>query len=557
MPEFTIITIGRFTMMTSYTDTEEFVPTVEEEPKKRVAGYRVLSVLVFLIAAGGLFLGAIPSLPYMLGGTSFLTGSLVAGGYELFKDVFSNLSVYFSGGAVAISLNVVQLAVYGFIAVATLISLVCMVVGLCSRKAAEKCAMVSAVLAYLAYFGAFAWALLVTDAAGSVMGYPLTAQLLDAATGITAGALFLVLAVTAIVRRKEAGVAHVCLHLFVVATVLAIVYPATFAADAPYALNLTNAFNAVALLTEGVTLLGTATVWLLAAIAFCLIASAVRMGGKKAWAFDVIMYIFLLAFVAFYAISAIFANTDRLAFFSKQLMPAILLIAAPVAALLGAIVAAIVAHKSAVKAAESVEEEEEEPVYEEPVEEAEAEPVVEEEPVEEAEPEPVAEEEPVFEPVLEEEPVAEPEPEVKPEPVPTPVPEAPMTEFERRMAELARGAQPEAPASAPEPQVQQPYFYPPRPSQPVRHQQLGYFEINTQYTYDPFINTLTPQEKNEFGDIFIACKHGDMRSYLPPYVIGGNNDEFFHRVFIYLGKFRKNISSELLEKLYSYIATIE
>ena len=78
----------------------------------------------------------------------------------------------------------------------------------------------------------------------------------------------------------------------------------------------------------------------------------------------------------------------------------------------------------------------------------------------------------------------------------------------------------------------------------------------SQYTYDPFINTLTPAEKNEFGDIFIANKYG-VHNYLPPYVIGGDNSEFFRKVFIFLGRFRKDISRNLLDKLYVYVSQLK
>ena len=73
-----------------------------------------------------------------------------------------------------------------------------------------------------------------------------------------------------------------------------------------------------------------------------------------------------------------------------------------------------------------------------------------------------------------------------------------------------------------------------------------------QYTYDPFINTLTPSEKNEFGDVFIANMYG-IHSYLPTYVIGGDNREFFQKVFIYLGRYRGYITQDLMEKIYAYV----
>ena len=51
----------------------------------------------------------------------------------------------------------------------------------------------------------------------------------------------------------------------------------------------------------------------------------------------------------------------------------------------------------------------------------------------------------------------------------------------------------------------------------------------------------------------IANRYGDL-NYLPAYVIGGDNREFFRKVFIYLGKFRNHISPELLGKLYDYVS---
>ena len=55
--------------------------------------------------------------------------------------------------------------------------------------------------------------------------------------------------------------------------------------------------------------------------------------------------------------------------------------------------------------------------------------------------------------------------------------------------------------------------------------------------------------------MFISNKYG-MQNYLPVYAIGGDNDEFFSKVFIYLGKFRNYISSELLEKLNVYVSAV-
>ncbi len=78
----------------------------------------------------------------------------------------------------------------------------------------------------------------------------------------------------------------------------------------------------------------------------------------------------------------------------------------------------------------------------------------------------------------------------------------------------------------------------------------------SKYAYDPFVYTLTASEMNEFGDLFIANKFG-LQAYLPPYNIGGDNRDFFNKVFIYLGRFRSNISDALLDKLYRYVCGMQ
>ncbi|MDE7296406.1 MAG: hypothetical protein K2N84_03995 [Clostridia bacterium] len=169
------------------------------------------------------------------------------------------------------------------------------------------------------------------------------------------------------------------------------------------------------------------------------------------------------------------------------------------------------------------------------------------------------------------------------EPEPAPKPE--LTEFERRMAALAKAndapkepEQQERPQQRPRPNPQQNGFRqganqrPNQQNNPFmrnRHnneqgnnpnvpafagnrQPNSYVFGGSQYTYDPFINTLTPMEKNEFGDVFIANLYG-IHSYLPTYIIGGDNTEFFQTIFIHLGRFRGNISRELMEKIYAYV----
>lgn len=70
---------------------------------------------------------------------------------------------------------------------------------------------------------------------------------------------------------------------------------------------------------------------------------------------------------------------------------------------------------------------------------------------------------------------------------------------------------------------------------------------------DAFLDTLTNEEKVEFVKVFIQKAKSELPKELPEYEIGGNNDDFFPVIFIYLGKFRKLLSRELLGKIYKQL----
>lgn len=70
-------------------------------------------------------------------------------------------------------------------------------------------------------------------------------------------------------------------------------------------------------------------------------------------------------------------------------------------------------------------------------------------------------------------------------------------------------------------------------------------------SFDPFIATLTEQERNQFTELFIM-RFGAAMPEIPEYVVGGNNNEFFRKVFIYLGQYRDRIPSALLSKMYQF-----
>ncbi len=69
--------------------------------------------------------------------------------------------------------------------------------------------------------------------------------------------------------------------------------------------------------------------------------------------------------------------------------------------------------------------------------------------------------------------------------------------------------------------------------------------------FDAFMFTLTEEEKVEFIDIYVLKSKFNMPE-IPAYVVGGDNKEFFNKVFIYLGQYREKIPAALLTKMYRF-----
>lgn len=70
-------------------------------------------------------------------------------------------------------------------------------------------------------------------------------------------------------------------------------------------------------------------------------------------------------------------------------------------------------------------------------------------------------------------------------------------------------------------------------------------------SFDPFIATLDTAERNAFTEIFILKFKGTMPE-LPDYEVGGDNKDFFRKIFIYLGQYRDRIPQPLLMKMYQF-----
>ena len=125
-----------------------------------------------------------------------------------------------------------------------------------------------------------------------------------------------------------------------------------------------------------------------------------------------------------------------------------------------------------------------------------------------------------------------------------------VSDFERKMIELARKTPTPAAPAAPTEEAEAPAEETeaaPAPAPILADLELepapAYVEMN-----DPFFDSLTSEQQDEFRSLFIAKAYGDFG--LPEYTVGGDNAEFFKKVFSALDKFRSRISPDLLDKIY-------
>ena len=83
---------------------------------------------------------------------------------------------------------------------------------------------------------------------------------------------------------------------------------------------------------------------------------------------------------------------------------------------------------------------------------------------------------------------------------------------------------------------------------PVETADYDYYNSRS---FDPFIASLSYEERNQFTELFILHYKGTLDA-LPEYEVGGNNKEFFQAIFINLGLYRDRIPDGLLEKIYKF-----
>ncbi len=574
--------------------------TENNSERAPAGGYRALAVITFLFAVGGLFLGLLSKLvDFFAHSTIFgaaggaLDGSLLGFLIHYVKTISeAGIGTYLKETFTSFDVSNITLLLSSVgVAIAAVLSLILMIASFCVGKTAKNCAMTSAVIAFLAYFGMF----ICNFYTGRLTSDTFEKSMFDIPTAIVSGVLLVCLWVAALARRKGLGLLNILLFVLTVLTGYAMCNTSSLFLQ----LGVLGGIDAI----KSNIFFGSATLAFFVVLAFNVIASSVRLNAQKAYVFDTVRF-GLLLITAVLAFISNGLETDW-ALFNTQLLSVILMLAAPLAAFLLSIVAAIViANKAnhneiasddllrayggipAQQPAAATAEAYTAPVGAETAQDIAKNVTVNVTPPAATEPQPPQNvtvnvspamygQQPMGMPFYPmpyyvapqpgmmpgaapaQQPAPAPEAEAPAAPAPAPAPEPakeePMTEFERSMAALAKGIEPEAPAApAPQPApAPAPVFTQPAAA-PVQQAMPSSVYDATQYTYDSFINGLTPQEKNEFGDLFIANKYGDL-SYLPAYVIGGDNREFFSKVFIYVGRYRGHISTSLLDKLYLYV----
>lgn len=519
----------------------------QEKPKSSAVGAKILSLIVLLLAVGGLFLGM---LGQFLGGFSSVTlghlevdtlsGSFMGNIIAMFKDLSANGLGAFSAAREYGGIYAAEYFLHYILLIAIAITLITTIVALCSSRSAKRCAYGAAYITFLAYGALSAccfyqnslW-ISVEVMNGGTFSF---LELFDLPALLISGAIAIILCLLAISKAKGNGFLHALLLLFSAGTAFVFFYPAMYLPIGE-GVSTNSGFLFWVATTGGEGLGLWMKIFVVATgilVALNLLLSALRISAKKAAWFDLVRYILqLISVIALTFIYLFNPLQEGLAFgdIAPNLFASIsfiILLAAPFAALAVAVILTVwsLNKKSAKPAKPTIAPEN---VYSETM-------------ITTGAPRPI---------------------------IVTSAPEAPapMSEFEKSMEALAKGITPQqtapmaaAPAPAPAAHAPQPTYraeYRPKAAQPAAQPaqpsgQSSSFE-SQQYTYDPFINSLTPLQKNEFGDLFIAGKYGKL-PYLPTYVIGGDNTEFFRKVFIYLGKYRNYVSADLLDKLCAYVA---
>ncbi len=552
-------------MNTEYLYSEPVIEVETERKQSKKGAYPFLAVFFFILAVGGILIGMLTSVWSAFqqfdtlnfgmafgegGNASVFAQSLLGQLCSVLADLFGNKEIVTSIYPNLIGLSgkiwfIVYLFLLFAISFSAILALVLMIIALAtkSRTLAKNSAMASGIILFLMYGGYF----LLTYAVGGVV---------DAPSALIGGLILFTLIITAIARRKGYGLLS---SLLLVLTVICIMMLNYSAAMLTRGSSLT-----VFQLYDADMFLGISMMILVVMLALNFLVSTLRICARRNYLFDAVRYcIQLIAVILTIIAFIVFSKDDKWAIFTAdgQTLATVILLVGSVAAFVTALLALLLSKKKEVTTQEIVVSDQ--PAYEPayvrmPVENYA--PIIQPVVMAQAPVQPVYQQ-PVYQPPVQQAPAPQPQPQKTETHVyvqQAERPEVPVTEFERKMQSLARGqssvydATP-IPVSQQRINAEDPYVKGRKAKKQQPNPSSTYVYEGSQYVYDPFIKTLTVQERNEFGDLFIANIYG-LRSYLPTYIIGGDNKMFFDRVFIYLGCYRNYISQELLEKIYLYVS---
>lgn len=572
---------------------------VPREKTKKYVGYRVFAVLFALLSIGGLFLGLIGKALPVLGHTdallllsghakvpAALSGSLlgaIIGFFANIVGIFQGLIAAFKPLDLNAALgSLFYIFLICFLCLGVLLNLIMAIVGAASGKAAKRCMHGNGILTLITYGGLSLYLFVCSAHEGAIVANT------DFPTLIVAGLALFILFITALAERKAGGLLNILFTFLSLGTLVLFFFP--YSNFGGFSIGVLGLGFDKSKLFPFIAVLLTAVLFLVNFYASCS-----RICAKRGYAGDAVRFCLQLVAVLLTLTSAMVGagkfplfggGTLNLLF---TILPLILIFLASVLAILAAIVSA---HNKKKKAEEQpAPAQGMQPPY----------PPYGYRPPMGGQPMPPNARRPIPPPAGANMPPraipqqaganangrpvppygqmggrpmgpaspippmgarpAGPMPPLRPTVPPNAMPPQgrQMTDFERRMAAIAKGEQPAANVPAQYPAAQQPQpQYKPAPGRqnpaavPASEKVENSVYNPSKYAYDPFVYTLTASEMNEFGDLFIANKYG-LQAYLPPYAIGGDNRDFFNKVFIYLGRFRSNISDALLNKLYRYV----
>ncbi len=513
----------------------------EVQPVQKVAPFRIVTLIAFIVALGGLFIGLIPGLTSVVMYSASMNVPGLSGSLALL--IYASIACWFPGATVLvdgttsaspISFYFALAFVYIF-TVCLLIALVAFIVCLCSRKAAKKCTSIVINSLFVGFTVLFVGMFVAAMLGGmGMLGFEGWQGFIDLPALIMFGAMLGFVIGLGVWQKKKVLIVNGILFLLSLAAVFGLFYPGGLLnlLLADICVNGLQAADA-GLLSTQIALIALGVF----AVSNCLTACSRMFSKKGAISFAVMLGVqFVLAIAALIMIITILYASVPEAWSILYALNSLILLIATLVAFVLAIVVAVVLRKAEY---DNYYEDEEEYENEEAPAAAPAQTTV-------VTPAPY-----MGAPVVNYIMTAPPAEKVNSEE---------MSEFEKSMTALAKGeapAQTAQPAPAPAPAYAPPAYMPGYVPAPVYPQSAmpataPAYAFDTRFTYDPFFYTLTEAEKNEFGDLFIAGKNG-AKDNLPTYVIGGDNSEFFTKVFLYLGKFRSQISSELLGKIHAYV----